>query len=50
MVWSDKGYTVGNFSSGVSGGIFHISDEIGTTYAEMDKLRVRKKHILKHSK
>ena len=43
MVWSDKGYTVGNFSSGVSGGIFHISDEIGTTYAEMDKLRVRKK-------
>lgn len=43
MIWSDKGYTVGNFVSGISGGTFHISDELGTTYAEMDKLKVRKK-------
>ena len=43
MIWSDKGYTVGDFVQGVSGGVFYISDELGTTYIEADKLRVRKK-------
>lgn len=43
LIWSDKGYRVGNFVQGISGGIFHINDEIGTVYAELDKLRVRKK-------
>ena len=43
MIWSDKGYTVGDFVQGVSGGVFYISDELGTTYIEADKLRIRKK-------
>lgn len=43
LIWSDKGYRVGNFVQGISGGIFHINDEIGTVYAELDKLKVRKK-------
>lgn len=43
MIWSDKGYKVGDFVQGISGGVFYISDELGTTYIEADKLRVRKK-------
>lgn len=43
LIWSDKGYRVGNFVQGISGGIFHVDDEIGTVYAELDKLKVRKK-------
>lgn len=43
MIWSNKGYKVGNFVQGISGGVFYISDKLGTTYIEADKLRVRKK-------
>lgn len=43
LIWTDKGYTVGDFVQGISGGVFYIADELGTTYIETDKLRVRKK-------
>lgn len=43
MIWTNKGYTVGNFVSNISGGTFHIADELGNTYLEVDKLKVRKK-------
>lgn len=43
LIWSDHGYRVGDFVQGISGGIFHIDDGIGTVYAELDKLKVRKK-------
>lgn len=42
-IWTNYGYTVGNYVQGISGGAFYIVDQLQNTYLEVDKLKVRKK-------
>lgn len=42
-IWTNKGIYIEPWVQGVSGAAMYIADELGTTYAEVDKLRVRKK-------
>lgn len=42
---SDKGFESGNFVSGSQGGYFGINNEDGTSFIEVDRLRVRMKAL-----
>lgn len=43
QLWTDTGLYVGNFTQGISGGVFYVQNEQGDTYIEADRMRVRKK-------
>ena len=42
-LWTDTGLYVGNFTQGISGGVFYVQNEQGDTYIEADRMRIRKK-------
>lgn len=43
QLWTDTGLYVGNFTQGISGGVFYVQNEQGDTYIEADRMRIRKK-------
>ena len=42
-LWTNTGLYVGNFTQGISGGVFYVQNEQGDTYIEADRMRIRKK-------